>query len=582
MARFKIGDQVVDPSSGLKGTVVKVETPVYEWMGPLYEVVLSNGTRTSFEEDSLQESFDTDDVFELCENRNFSNYDDYMVVNTLFKIDNVNNNTISTLRASRTQFKAYQFKPLLKFFASPERRILIADEVGLGKTIEAGHILLELRARKELRHALIVCPKSLREKWRTEMESRFGIDFTIYGGEDNDGNQYPSMADLFNSYKSGNDVRAIVNYERIRYREHKKDEDGETGRKPSLVDFMLANKIHQSVVICDESHRLRNEDTLIYRGAERLLEKTDAVIFLTATPVMIKEDNLYNQMHLLCPEKYSNAQVFSNRMSQGRPFVLALSELCAGRDLLGIWRRLQSHRIVRVVQIETRFGRIDQCVTMTVDNSFADDPIYARIKALFHGEDSAKTRAALQLNLVKMSAIQNEFTRTTRRQIRNELSKVNMRYPCKVSITLTPEEQKEFDHVLNEYDEQRNASGSSNLGLVQVKRMVASSVYGYCASHDNLQLGIDEYEEKSDAKVEALVSEVLKPSMSNHMRDVKKVIVFAVFVDTIRYLKIRLSKLGIPCEVIDGSVSDRQAVVDRFRNDDNIRVLLSSGCMTRK
>ena len=299
MARFKIGDQVVDPSSGLKGTVVKVETPVYEWMGSLYEVVLSNGTRTSFEEDSLQECFDTDDVFELCENRNFSNYDDYMVVNTLFKIDNVNNNTISTLRASRTQFKAYQFKPLLKFFASPEKRILIADEVGLGKTIEAGHILLELRARKEFRHALIVCPKSLREKWRTEMSSRFGIDFTIYGGEDNDGNKYPSMVDLFHSYKSGNDVHAIVNYERIRHKDTKNDGNGGNERRQSLVDFLVANKIQQSVVICDESHRLRNEDTLSYHGAEMLLEKSDAVIFLTATPVMIKEDNLYNQMHLL-------------------------------------------------------------------------------------------------------------------------------------------------------------------------------------------------------------------------------------------------------------------------------------------
>lgn len=576
MARFKIGDQVVDPSSGLKGTVVKVETPVYEWMGSLYEVVLSNGTRTSFEEDSLQECFDTDDVFELCENRNFSNYDDYMVVNTLFKIDNVNNNTISTLRASRTQFKAYQFKPLLKFFASPEKRILIADEVGLGKTIEAGHILLELRARKEFRHALIVCPKSLREKWRTEMSSRFGIDFTIYGGEDNDGNKYPSMADLFHSYKSGNDVHAIVNYERIRHKDTKNDGNGGNERRQSLVDFLVANKIQQSVVICDESHRLRNEDTLSYHGAEMLLEKSDAVIFLTATPVMIKEDNLYNQMHLLCPEKYSNAQVFSNRMSQGRPFVLALSELCAGRDLPDIWRRLHGQEIVRLTQIETRFGLIEQRMSMTVDDSFSDDPIYARIKALFQGEDSAKTRATLQLNLVKMSAIQNEFTRTTRRQIRNELSKVNTRYPCKVTVELTPKEQKEFDRVLNEYGEQRNVSGTSGLGLVQIKRMVSSSVYGYCTSRNNLQRGIDDYEEEPDAKVEALVNEVLRPSPSNHMRDVRKVIVFAVFVDTIRYLKIRLSKLGIPCVTIDGSVSDRQAVIDRFRDDDNIRVLLSS------
>lgn len=71
-AKFKIGDEVVDPISGLNGTVVKVEEPVCNWMGFQYEVVLSNGTRTTFEQDSLQEVFNTNDVYELCENRNFA------------------------------------------------------------------------------------------------------------------------------------------------------------------------------------------------------------------------------------------------------------------------------------------------------------------------------------------------------------------------------------------------------------------------------------------------------------------------------------------------------------------------------
>ena len=571
-AKFKVGEDVVDPISGLRGTVVKVDEPQFDWMGFQYAVVLSNGTRTMFQEDSLQECFNTDDIFELCQNRNFASYDDYMIVNTLFKIDNVNNNTISTLRASRTQFKAYQFKPLLKFFSSPEKRILIADEVGLGKTIEAGHILLELRARKEFRHALIVCPKSLREKWKSEMDQRFGIDFTIYGGEDNEGNKYPSMADLYNAYLSGRDVHAIVNYERIRYKRPRRGQTDDLRRDAGLVDFILKNEIRQSVVICDESHRLRNEGTLSYAGAEILLQKSDAVVFLTATPVMIKEDNLYNQMHLLCPEKYSDAQMFSNRMSQGRPFVLALGELCAGYDLKRIWSRLQEYDIVRNVMV----GDIPLHMKTTVEECFSDDPIYDRIKKLFHEPDSAKTRAALQLNLVKMSAIQNEFTRTTKRQIRNELSKVNERFPCTIKIGLTCDEQREFDRVINDYEEKENASGSSNLGLVQIKRMVSSSVYGYCNERKDLESGIDAFADKTDAKVEALIKEILTPSKSNHMREIRKIIVFAVFVDTLKYLKIRLAQRGVDCLLMDGGVADRQNIIDRFREDDRIRVLLSS------
>ena len=576
VAKFAIGAEVVDPTSGLAGKVYEVKEPPYDYMEFQYRVVLSNGKATSFTESGLQEKFDTDDVFALCENRNFASYDDYMIVNTLFKIDNVNSNTISTLRASRTQFKAYQFKPLLKFFASPERRLLIADEVGLGKTIEAGHILLELRARKEFRHALIVCPKSLREKWKTEMHQRFGLEFTIYGGEDNEGNKYPTMDDLRSQYKSGHDVHAIINYERIRFKQSRKVDAGAVCGK-TFVDYILENDIRHSVVICDESHRLRNDNTLWFRGAEKLLGKSDAVIFLTATPVMIKEDNLYNQMHLLCPEKYADAQIFANRMSQGRPFVLALSELSAGQDLHKIWERLHSQKIERIIQTDTKYGVISYKKEMTVEKSFADDPIYERIRDLFDNEpDNARTRAALQLNLVKMSAIQNEFTRTTKKQILNEISKVNERFPCKISVTLTPEEQKEFDRVINDYDERENATGSASLGLVQIKRMVSSSVYGYCNKREDLERGVDAFSDRHDSKVDALIREILNPSESNHNREIKKVIVFAVFVDTLRYLKIRLERRGIRCAMIDGSVANRQDVVDGFRANDDLRVLLSS------
>ena len=95
--------------------------------------------------------------YQLRNSNNTALDDDYLIRNT-------SNNTISSLKASKTIFKAYQFKPLLKFFNSRNHRVLIADEVGLGKTIEAGHIMLELHSRRELKNALIACPKSLQEK----------------------------------------------------------------------------------------------------------------------------------------------------------------------------------------------------------------------------------------------------------------------------------------------------------------------------------------------------------------------------------------------------------------------------------
>src|SRR5439155_7286691 len=76
---------------------------------------------------------------------------------------------IYALHAARIQFIPFQFKPLLRLLRSDQPRLLIADEVGVGKTIEAGLILKELLSRQKVENVLIVCPKALVTKWRAEM-----------------------------------------------------------------------------------------------------------------------------------------------------------------------------------------------------------------------------------------------------------------------------------------------------------------------------------------------------------------------------------------------------------------------------
>jgi len=73
--------------------------------------------------------------------------------------------TLYSLNDARVDFIPYQFRPVLRFIRSDRPRLLIADGVGVGKTIEAGLILRELQARREIRSVLIVCPRPLvREK----------------------------------------------------------------------------------------------------------------------------------------------------------------------------------------------------------------------------------------------------------------------------------------------------------------------------------------------------------------------------------------------------------------------------------
>ena len=72
-----------------------------------------------------------------------------------------------SLRSGRVQFVPYQYRPVLRLNRADRPRLLIADEVGVGKTIEAGLIIKELRARMDISSVLIICPKALvsERKW---------------------------------------------------------------------------------------------------------------------------------------------------------------------------------------------------------------------------------------------------------------------------------------------------------------------------------------------------------------------------------------------------------------------------------
>jgi len=79
--------------------------------------------------------------------------------------------------------EAYQLEPLRRALSSPRANLLLADDVGLGKTIEAGLVVQELFLRHRARTAMIVCPPSLSLKWQDEMRDKFGLQFVIVNSE---------------------------------------------------------------------------------------------------------------------------------------------------------------------------------------------------------------------------------------------------------------------------------------------------------------------------------------------------------------------------------------------------------------
>ena len=102
---------------------------------------------------------------------------------TAYQINNPSARNLYSLNSARIDFVPYQFRPALKMIHADEPRILIADSVGVGKTIEAGLIIKELEARSDLENILIICPKPLvaERKWELEMK-RFDEEFVPLDG----------------------------------------------------------------------------------------------------------------------------------------------------------------------------------------------------------------------------------------------------------------------------------------------------------------------------------------------------------------------------------------------------------------
>ena len=567
MSKYTIGSKIIKVESDGIGTIIEV---MPERRGrQLYKVSWGNFVSDELEVNLLP-NCNVSDPFERCMSGIFDSYSEYSKKNTTFKIRSSNNSTISSLKASKTLFRAYQFKPLLKFLNSPNRRLLIADEVGLGKTIEAGHIMLELKARRELHHVLIVCPKSLQRKWKDELAFKFGLQFKIY----------ESQKELINDMQEHRvSVHAIVNYEKIRMKRQKtKDE-----KKPkdemhkNIVEYLSQNDFHFSLVLCDEAHKMRNRETQTYKGAEIIMSQANAAVFLTATPVMISTENLYNLLHLLDNTRYYNYQIFDNRLQENRPFVEALTDLNHHVALPVIAKQLNEAEIL------TRFFSDEVEIfsqQTTVGKAFAEDAMYQEIIQMLNGEDNSKNRARLQYLISSMSIMNNIFSRTRKREVTTDMSQAE-RKPHMRKVVLTEQERAEFDKVIEEYIDDNSYTDywgeevltqGGSLGLVQKKRQVASSVYAYLNSEESLDKGIDEYAEYPDAKFEELLRIIDNVFSYGN----KKIVIFALFRKTLKYLQIRFKQRGFGTLMIHGMVDNRVDVLDEFKNNPNAHILLSS------
>jgi SNF2 family DNA or RNA helicase len=163
----------------------------------------------------------------------------------------------------------HQEKAVLQVIQKMKGRAILADEVGLGKTIEAGVILREYIHRGLVERALILTPPALVGQWQAELDEKLGLPFAV--------NQFSEVA--------RERTRVIISLDTGKREEH-------------------ATKIQSvpwDIVIVDEAHRLKNRTTLAWQFINQI-QKT-YLLLLTATPIQNDLRELYNLVTLLWPGK---------------------------------------------------------------------------------------------------------------------------------------------------------------------------------------------------------------------------------------------------------------------------------------
>lgn len=493
----------------------------------IFRVMFDDGNESTVNETDLMPEIIVESAWDKLANNLFGDYKNYAIASTVNKIRNASSNTISTLKASKTIFKPYQFIPLVKLLNSSNQRIIIADEVGLGKTIEAGHIILEFAARGKLNNFLIVCLNSIQEKWKDEMENKFNIKLKIYG------NLNEFKADIKEHQNNGSNIAGIINYDKF--------------RNAKNAAYFAENAVAFDMIIFDEAHHLRNP-TNARRALNNFTSIAKSVVMLTATPMMTGLENLFNLIHLLDEREYSKYEVFQNNININKPFIRAFNDISAGVPLDEIAKNLQEAE----VEIVFKYGKYENIEIEKLTDILKEDGLFLSVlEDLQSNEDTRELRTAIKQKLVNLNTLNHIYTRTRKSQVLTD-GEVVSRNANVIPIAMTDEESDIYEEVVYNYED-------AGIGAVQKKRSIASSLFANNYTETELQDDTVVIEH-NDSKYR-----MLKDVLNKNPR---KIIVFSFFRKTLLYLKKRLSFEGYKVGLIFGGVDvkERNKTIDDFRN----------------
>ncbi|MEY0962798.1 RNA polymerase-associated protein RapA [Providencia alcalifaciens] len=194
-------------------------------------------------------------------------------------------------------------------------RVLLADEVGLGKTIEAGMIIHQQLIAGRAERVLIIVPDSLQHQWLVEMLRRFNLRFSLF----DDSRYSEAQHDSDNPFETEQLVLCSLDF--VRRSKQRFDQLVEAG---------------WDMMVVDEAHHLQWSESAPsreYQVIETLAENVPSILLLTATPEQLGQESHFARLRLLDPSRFHDYQEFIAEQENYRPVADAVSLLLSGEKL---------------------------------------------------------------------------------------------------------------------------------------------------------------------------------------------------------------------------------------------------------
>jgi hypothetical protein len=592
--RFSPGTAVRSVDNPGREGVVTNASPRSKPSGLYFQVRWADGQTDFMHGDEIEplENIDRQDPFALVEEGRYGRSGDLRRNLTYVHLAGRLANMVYAMGITTTDFYAHQYRPLLTLLESPASGLLIADEVGLGKTIEAGLIWTELRARFDMRRMLVVCPAMLREKWRDELRLRFGVDAQIVDAK--------TLLDALQQPRQqlGEGRAWIVSYNSARPpkswspRAKAPTNPGVRWQMAQFLDTQESDEPLLDLVVFDEAHYMRNRETGAWKLGNALRAVSVHQLLLSATPINLHNQDLFSLLNLVDPDHFASEHDFARLIDANRPLVAARDAvLDKSSTAVEVLEHLNAAMVTPLLAESFQLQTI-----------LADPPTDDRLA-------SKGYRAELADSLERLNLLSHVVTRTRKRDVQERRV---IRTVRREAVPMSKAERELYEAVTEatrQYAWDRDISDGFLLATPQrqVTSCPAAVAEAWSLGGHALEELADDLEEEFEDEWEL---EEPPPSLRDFLKatlprkvdvpalrreDTKlqrllevageylteepeaKIVLFTTFRATARYLTERLNQAQLPARLLWGGQDvTKQEVINEFRDSKTLRILVST------